>query len=767
MPSDLTNPVPSSTEVNVLADRLAADMRRRWEEGDRPVTEDYLAAYPALRDHPGAAAELIYEEVSLRRGRHEPDGSGEVLRRFPQWAAQLRVLLDLRDTLDAEGEPDYPGVGDRLGEFHLLAELGRGRRGQVYLARQPALADRPVVVKLTPRADAEHLSLARLQHTHIVPLYAAHDDPARRLRVLCMPFFGGATLAHTLARLGPIPPADRTPTDLWAAVGSGAGKDTVAGEVLSLRPPWAAANYARVIAHFGACLADALQFAHERHLVHMDVKPSNVLLTAEGEPMLLDFHLARPPVAAGDPPPAWLGGTPAYLSPEQRSALDAVRSGNTVPARVDGRSDVYSLGVVLYEVLAGGLPDAAGSPLSSRNPGVSVGLSDVVARCLKTDPGERYPNAAALADDLRRHLADLPLRGVRNRSLPERWRKWRRRRPHALGAAGVLALLLAAAGFAAGYVEHRREVARAALDEGNAELARGRFAEARGAFRRGLAVVGGLPVRGGLEAELSRGLRRADRAAAAGDLHAVADVMRALAVADGTAPADLAKADRLGRRLWDRRADLFALTAADLPPAVRDRARADLLDVALVWSDLRIRLAPPGQATAERQSAIEVLTEADRELGPCAGVYLERAALARELGRPADAEVDLRRSAATPPASAWEHVALGAHHLRRGAPELARTEFERAVGRDPRSFWARLHLGRCDLALGRVDDALLAFAVCVGLDPDNPVGHLHKGLAHARLGHRDKALADIDRALDLDPADPQARALREAVAGTH
>src|SRR5207248_2975946 len=127
------------------------------------------------------------EEVSLRREWGEPGGSSEVLRRFPQWAVPLRVLLDLRHALDAEDEPDFPRSGERLGEFRLLAELGRGRRGRVYLARQPALGDRPVVVKLTARTDAEHVSLARLQHTHIVPLYAAHDDPGRRLRVLCMP----------------------------------------------------------------------------------------------------------------------------------------------------------------------------------------------------------------------------------------------------------------------------------------------------------------------------------------------------------------------------------------------------------------------------------------------------------------------------------------------------------------------------------------------------------------------------------------------------
>jgi tetratricopeptide (TPR) repeat protein len=239
--------------------------------------------------------------------------------------------------------------------------------------------------------------------------------------------------------------------------------------------------------------------------------------------------------------------------------------------------------------------------------------------------------------------------------------------------------------------------------------------------------------------------------------------MRALSVADDAPAADQARADRLGAQVWEKRADLFALAAADLPQPVREQARADLFDVVLVWSHFRIRLAPPDGADAERRAVLEVLTEAERELGPCAGLYLERAAVARELGRPADAEADLRRAAGAPAASAWEHVALGAHHLGRGDAEAARGEFERAVARDPRSFWARLHLGRCDLALGRADDALVAFAVCVGMDPDSPVGHLHKGLAHARLGHRDKSLADIDRALALDPANSQARALRDAV----
>jgi tetratricopeptide (TPR) repeat protein len=315
----------------------------------------------------------------------------------------------------------------------------------------------------------------------------------------------------------------------------------------------------------------------------------------------------------------------------------------------------------------------------------------------------------------------------------------------------VLVLLLV--GLAAGYVVHRRDAARAALAEGNEELVQGHTSEARGAFRRGLAATADLPFAGNLVTQLAGGRRRAERAAAADDLHAVAEGMRALSTADAVAPTDRARANDLGRQLWDRRAELFALAGADMPPAVRERARADLLDVVLGWSCIG----------ADRPAMLDVLTEAERELGGCAGLYLERAALARELGRPADADLDLRRAAGTPPASAWDHAALGMERLRHGDPAAARAEFDRAVAADPHSFWARLSLGRCDLALGRADDALISFAVCVGLEPENPVGHLFKAHSHARLSQPERALADLDRVLALDPANAQARALRDSL----
>jgi hypothetical protein len=381
----------SSAARRSATEPLAREMVERWRTGDHRPVEQYLARLPHSTSA-RAALELIAEEFALRRECGLAVSEGEQAERFPQWSMEVRALVRWHHLFRRPAEPTFPEPGETVGDFRLVANLGRGLAGRVYLAKQRSLADRLVVLKLARPGDHEHLCLARLQHTHIVPLLSAHTFPDRGLHALCLPYFGGTSV-------------DRTQVTFTPAA----------------------------VARLGACLADALQYAHDRDLLHLDVKPSNVLLADDGTPMLLDFHLARPPLPAGVTPPEWLGGTYVFMPPEQSAAVAAVQAGRPLPSAVDARADVYSLGKTLGWLLA------------RTEARVPTGLADVVARASADHPADRYPSAAALADDLRRHLADQPLKGVRNRSLLERWRKWRRRQPLALPLLLLLAVLLAAA----------------------------------------------------------------------------------------------------------------------------------------------------------------------------------------------------------------------------------------------------------------------------------------------------------------------------------
>src|SRR5262249_7121158 len=173
--------------------------------------------------------------------------------------------------------------------------------------------------------------------------------------------------------------------------------------------------------------------------------------------------------------------------------------------------DVYALGVLLCEALGGTVPgpaERAAKALRRRNPRVSAGLADLLSRCLASDPAARYHCAGELATDLRRHLADLPLRGVRNRSLVETWRKWRRRRPYALQVLPVrLAVALAGGGLAI-HAARQREAAEAVRDQGEINVRQRRYAEALEAFRLSAALVDGVPFSAGLRQQVEQGAQR-------------------------------------------------------------------------------------------------------------------------------------------------------------------------------------------------------------------------------------------------------------------
>jgi serine/threonine protein kinase/tetratricopeptide (TPR) repeat protein len=702
---------------------------------------------------PENAIELIYEEMCLRQEYGESVTREDFFRRFPQWQAQLQILFECHQLLETTAPvTQFPKVGETVAEFQLRLELGQGASGRVFLATQPSLAHRAVVLKLTLAQGREHLSLARLQHTNISPLYAVYDDPARNLRALCMPYFGGATLAQVLHALGTRPRGPLSGKDFLQALSE--AQPVVPGLAIAVDGPtcrfYSQASYVRTICWIGACLADALDYARERSLVHLDLKPSNILIAADGQPMLLDFHLARSPIHADGPVPEWLGGTPAYMAPEQQRALEAIRLGRKVPASVDGRADIYSLGLALYEALAGVLPGTPAPPLHRCNSKVSTGLSDIVGKCLHPDPAKRYATAAALASDLRCHLADLPLRSIPNRSWMERWSKMRRRRPMAHWVAALVAVV--GITFSVGAVRVWQDIASAdtAFMQGQMLLQKGHFDEAEIELRHGYAVADGIPVFGRDRVKkLADAMRKVQCGKLAEDLHRFADSLRYRFASDITSTDDLRVLQSYCGQFWDKR-ELILRLEPELTPVLARQVKSDLLDLAILWADLRLRLAKPGDARARHQEALAVLAEAEAAFGASRVLCLEKQVHAAGLGLTVDAQAMAQQAEELVPQTAWEHYALARFHLQGNHPDRALAELNEAIRLQSDNLWPYFYKGRCALQLGNYSEAVAAFTACVVLKK-NEWNYYYLGQAYTALDDLDSALDDYENATKCEP----------------
>ena len=743
--------VGGRTAEDTLVCRLAGEMIRRRRAGQQVRAEELLDRHPELWHRPEQALEIIYEEICLRRENGEED-VGDVLVRFPQWQPQLEVMLECHRLLEQPpAGPQFPGQGETLAGYSLQRELGRGSGGRVFLASQPALADRPVVVKFIPLQGKEHLHLARLQHTNIVPLYAVQDDPARNLRILCMPYFGGTTLEHLLRELSGIPPPERSGEQLLAILGASGVQATGPA-----RQIFARLSYVQAMCWIGVYLAEALQYAHESGLVHLDVKPSNILIAADGQPMLLDFHLARTPLKPGGAAPDGIGGTVAYMPREQQLALAAVGQGAPIPLPVDRRADIYALGAVLVEALGGTLPYVPGEciSLTRRNPQVSRGLADILEKCLASDASNRYSQAQDLADDLRRHLSDRPLQGVRNRNWSERFRKWRRRRPPALriwiliGLIGTIMAALTVGMFT--HWNHLRHDARLALEEGRKNRHRQRFDEALENLGNGLQNAQAVPFQGELVRQLQEEIRETERARAAAQreqlldkLHALAEQVRALYGIESLPAAQLAGVEKSCRAFWSKRGQVQQWLEFSRTP----EAAADLLDLALFAADLKVRLAPGAEKVKAHALALQELNEAEELFGPSAVLEQERRRHRRALNlKIGSAPVPLV------PQTVWEHTALGRSLLQEGDLKGAQRHFREALRLQPHGFWPNFYDGLCAGRLGLHAEALAAFSVCIGAAPKLAVCYFNRALIYSAMGQESEALRDYDQALVLDPA---------------
>jgi serine/threonine protein kinase len=440
--------VPPPLRRLILAELVKADLDQRLRRGMPARLEDYLAALPDLAAG-GAPCDLIFEEYQLRRRAGEAVTPDDYFRRFPGQAAELARLLDVTapapTTALFRPEAARPlQAGDRLDDFDLLTQLGRGAFAQVFLARQRSM-QRLVALKVSADRGAEATTLAQLDHPHVVRVYDVRVLGDRGLQLLYMKYLPGGTLDDVLGHVRDLTPGRRDGRAYLAAVDAvleRRGESPPAGS--ALRGRLAGLGWPAVVCWVGARLAQALDYAHRQGVLHRDIKPANVLLTAEGSPCLADFNVGCCSKLDGAGPAALFGGSLAYMSPEQIEALDPHHPRS--PDSVDGRSDVFALGVTLWELLTGarpfageelrpdwgetlaalaerrraGLPPGADAALP---PGCPPGLSEVLHTCLAEDPDRRYATAGELAVALELCLRPRLAPAARG------WRAWARRHP--------------------------------------------------------------------------------------------------------------------------------------------------------------------------------------------------------------------------------------------------------------------------------------------------------------------------------------------------
>jgi len=402
------------------------------------------------RDNNERAGELLGDFEERRRAGEAVDAEA-LLHEHPDLADELRAGLDAVRRLDgltpkSDGDAAPSSAPDRVGEYRIVREIGRGGMGVVYEAEQATMRRRVALKVLYPsitntamavqRFQREARAAGQLKHTNIVTVHQLGED--RGTWYCAMELVDGWSLDHVLADVRRLRPSSNGTRRRTKTPSSGAADawHATTGE----------RRYFQRVAEMFAEIADALEVAHEHGVVHRDLKPANLMVSADGHLKVLDFGLARiQEDPSGLTVSGGIVGTPSYMSPEQARS-----------APVDAKTDVYSLGATLYEVLtlrppfhARGVAELLQKlrneeprPPSRHDKRIPRDLETIVLKALEKEPGKRYATAADMARDLRAFADARAIDARRIGALDRAWRSVRRHR--ALSSVAAAAVLLAA-----------------------------------------------------------------------------------------------------------------------------------------------------------------------------------------------------------------------------------------------------------------------------------------------------------------------------------
>jgi serine/threonine protein kinase/Flp pilus assembly protein TadD len=760
-------PTLDSAALERLVGRVADEFTERLNRGERPDVAEYAGRHPEVAD----VLRQVLPALRLIR---------------------LSAAAPLAGSARGDGSP----VTGDLADFRLLREVGRGGMGVVYEAEQVSLGRR-VALKVLPFAGAldpkqlqrfknEAQAAACLHHTNIVPVYATGCE--RGVHYYAMQYIEGRTLAATIQELrrqvGPagVDRTDRAGALTWSLPGEATGPyapppqpglpsaDTAVPTTgLSTQSSHRSPPHFRMVAGLGIQAAEALEHAHQLGVIHRDVKPANLMVEtgsplapgatgAAGEGLHLwvtDFGLAHCQSQAGLTMTGDLIGTLRYMSPEQALAQRVL---------IDHRTDIYSLGVTLYELLT--LEPAFGGrdrqellrqiafeeprPPRRLNKAIPVELQTIILKAVEKNPGERYATAQALADDLRRFLEDRPIQ-ARKPTVWQKFKKLARRNKPVVRTAAVfsvfaLAILAGVIGWTVRDHAARRAVMTAQADLALREATRlqeqGNWPEALSAAKRAEGFLAA-----GVNPELEQRARELRR-----DMEMVIQ-LEEIRLESSTGPGGgydlVGRGPAYAAAFSGYGVDVAALEPLEVANRIRgksERVRAELVGALDDWAFMacgptpqRTRLLTISRAADPddwRNQLREALQRGDR----------------KALRYMAESERVIRL-----PASSLK--LLGDYLLKNDAREEALALLRKAQWRHVDNFWVNESLGswlQGDRPL--LDDAIGFCRTAVALRPNAPAVCCLLGDALLRKGALAEAETAYRRAMELKPDMGGARA---------